>query len=701
MKAPHGKRAMSAAEPPFGSGKPATLPVLLMLLIVLLPGALQAAVDYRLQVRLEPQQHHLEATAHLTFPAAPDGPVILRLAPQSHLLAVRQGETNLAHHFADGRLRVDPVDSSPLVIRYRAQFNDPVPVQPVHSEDPSFGVAAVIGENGSYLSAGAAWYPQLSATAEINYLIEIETPPGVEAITTGRRSLRQQDSDRTLSRWEIDYPVRGLTLAAGPYEIFTDDTGVVPVYGYFYAASADLAQIYLEQARQYLSLYEELFGPYPFAHFAIVENFFPTGYGLPGWTLLGSTVIRLPFIVSTSLGHEIAHSWWGNGVWVDYAQGNWSEGLTTYVADHLYQKQLSPAAARTYRLNQLISYASLVNPSNSFAVEKFLSRSDRPGQAIGYGKTMMIFHMLHQRVGADVFWQTLRQIAADRMFRAIGWEELRIAFSRAANEDLAPFFRQWLSRTDGPLLDLGEVTTTPHAAGWLTQGTLRQGTRPYQLEVVVRVSDGEQQQDMRVALDSATQDFTIATAWRPGRLIVDPDSDLFRQLVPAEIPSTVASIRGSNRLLAVLADDFVPSSAAQQMLLGALRKQGIEVLPLAAATPTQLAGADLVIFGRTGSLAPQTLADNLPDAVFRDPQATPGSSAQSAFVVERNPFNHARHAAWFLADGNAADVTVARKVAHYGKYGYLLFAGEENHVKGVVLPQASPLVRSLDNSSPP
>ncbi len=39
------------------------------------------------------------------------------------------------------------------------------------------------------------------------------------------------------------------------------------------------------------------------------------------YTLLGRTVIKMPFIVYTSLGHEIAHNWWSNSVFVDQKKG--------------------------------------------------------------------------------------------------------------------------------------------------------------------------------------------------------------------------------------------------------------------------------------------------------------------------------------------------------------------------------------------
>ena len=70
---------------------------------------------------------------------------------------------------------------------------------------------------------------------------------------------------------------------------------------------------------------------------------------MPTLTYLGIEVLRLPFIRSTSLGHEVLHNWWGNGVYPDYAHGNWSEGLTTFMADYTYKERESDDAARDMR----------------------------------------------------------------------------------------------------------------------------------------------------------------------------------------------------------------------------------------------------------------------------------------------------------------------------------------------------------------
>jgi aminopeptidase N len=102
---------------------------------------------------------------------------------------------------------------------------------------------------------------------------------------------------------------------------------------------ATLARPYLDATADYIRFYSQLIGPYPYAKFALVENFWETGYGMPSFTLLGSKVIRLPLILHSSYPHEILHNWWGNGVYVDTAGGNWSEGLTSYLADHLIREQ--------------------------------------------------------------------------------------------------------------------------------------------------------------------------------------------------------------------------------------------------------------------------------------------------------------------------------------------------------------------------
>ena len=132
--------------------------------------------------------------------------------------------------------------------------------------------------------------------------------------------------------------------------------------------------------------YRGLVGPYPYGKFALVENFWETGYGMPSFTLLGPQVIRFPFILHSSYPHEILHNWWGNSVFVDYESGNWCEGLTAYMADHLIQEQRG--RGEEYRRDTLQKYRSYVRDGRDFPLTEFRSRHSAAASRIVSSETV-------------------------------------------------------------------------------------------------------------------------------------------------------------------------------------------------------------------------------------------------------------------------------------------------------------------------
>jgi aminopeptidase N len=166
---------------------------------------------------------------------------------------------------------------------------------------------------------------------------------------------------------------------------------------------------------------------------------------MPSLTYLGRQVIRLPFIRATSLGHEVLHNWWGNGVYPDWQSGNWSEGLTTFLADYAYKEDESEDAAREMRIGWLRDYAA-VPPGEDFALKDFTSRHHGIASIIGYNKAAMVFLMLRDRIGREAFERGLRLLWERRQFQTASWADLEAAFSEAAGQSQKEFFRQWVQR---------------------------------------------------------------------------------------------------------------------------------------------------------------------------------------------------------------------------------------------------------------
>jgi hypothetical protein len=404
-----------------------------------------AAVDHHLKVILDPARQRLSATDRLTIPAGPSS-VAFRMAAHLSIDALFVNGQAAAYTQAHDRVTV-ALDASgeavDITIAYSGTFDDQAPVEPLNTDNPGYGVTGTIGDQGTMLLAGAGWYPDAEGL-EDRYALVVDAPEGTVAVTSGTPGTVVSEGDRTLSHWSTGITHRGLPLVAGPYTISQRRFGNVTAATYFSAELQHLSNAYLASTGRYLKLYASLFGPYPHDQFAVVENFFPTGYGFSSFTLMGRRVLALPFIRHTSLGHEIAHCWWGNGVLVDASQGNWSEALTTYVADYLFKERSGDG--RAHRRQWLRNYASLVAPSRDIPLSRFMQRTDPVTRVVGYEKGAMVFHMLRKSLGDDIFWAALRDVAHRKRFKAVAWSDLQSAFEAHSGRSLGPYFDQWLFR---------------------------------------------------------------------------------------------------------------------------------------------------------------------------------------------------------------------------------------------------------------
>jgi hypothetical protein len=192
-----------------------------------------------------------------------------------------------------------------------------------------------IGPDGVYLDRGSGWYPHApqGSGEKITFDLTVELPAGWDAVSQGARTEHRRNEDGTLVRYRCDKPQDSIWLVAGKYAEYTREAGNTEAMVFLREPDNDLAGKYLDATSQYIGMYEELIGPYPYGKFALVENFWETGYGMPSFTLMGPRIIRFPFILHSSYPHEILHNWWGNSVYIDYGSGNWGEGLTAYLSD--------------------------------------------------------------------------------------------------------------------------------------------------------------------------------------------------------------------------------------------------------------------------------------------------------------------------------------------------------------------------------
>jgi hypothetical protein len=687
------------------ASNPKRLPLLLLVLSMVgfLPSlALGSVLHHRLSVVLAPDRQQLTADDLMQLTGEGARTLTFTLSPRAAVTAVRVDGRPLSVDFSDGRLRVPLAGSAaggPLevAIHYTAVFDDPVPLQPANTDNPGYGVSGSISTAGTFLLAGAGWYPRLAGRAD-SFELTVSAPAGTLAVTAGRDLGAETRGGRTISRWKIDQPLEGLALSAGPYHVKRRTAGGLSAAAYLFAPNRDLADAYLDASLEYMARYQDRFGPYPFPQFAVVENFFPTGYGFPGYTLMGGRVLRLPFILSTSLGHEIAHCWWGNGVYVDPRGGNWSEGLATYVADYDFREQQGPAAAREYRRELLRGYAALAPPQREFPLSRFTHRTDPLSKTVGYDKGAFVFHMLRRQVGDAAFDQALRDFFQTHRFQRAGWEDLRAVFEKYSPEPLQGFFDQWVARAGGPQLALAGVRLTPAAEGYRVTGELTQTAPHYHLEVPLTVFTATTRVTRRLTLTGPATRFDFFVAEAPQRLVADPDFDLFRRLSAEEIPPSVNTLKAAKGPLVVLPDAPAPElEAAADLLVRSLGLQQARLVRASTLGPDRWRSRSMLW---VGALPPAGLLAAQPAELFLAPAgftvagrryADPGDTL---FAVWPHPHSASAVVAVFLPLARADAALVARKVTHYGKASYLVFRGGANQAKGTWPAARSPVVHT-------
>ncbi len=624
-------------------------------------------------VEVDPGSGAFAARAELTSSAG--GSVALAL-PALEIDAATLDGRALPATVREGAWRADLPPGARLQVEYRARLaslDDTLS----HREVLAALLPAASAE-GSYLPAGSGWYPDPGMP--FTYRIEIVTPHAQIAVAPGVPADLPAAVGKRRVAFEHAHPVDGIDLMIGPYTVTgrTGDAGGtrVRLRTYFHAELRPLAQAYLDSAAGYVQRYSREIGAYPFENFSIVSSPLPTGFGMPTLTYLGRQVLKLPFIRHTSLGHEVLHNWWGNGVRVDVSRGNWAEGLTTFMADYAYKEDEAADAAKEMRHGWLRDFAALPAGADR-PLSEFRARHHTASSAIGYGKSAMLFVELRDRLGEPVFNQGIRRFWQAHRHRAASFDDLRRAFEQAAGQDLGGFFDQRLDRPGAPRLAASGAE--------LRDGklfvTLTQDSAGYRLRVPLALEGASGVRTAVVDFAARETRFALGAARDVRSVTVDPAFRVWRALAPSEAPPILRDAVAAERLQVRALDDALRTSA--QALARAFAEG--DIVPAddnadGRGAPLLVAGAQAAIDAEAQRLG---LAPRPAEARNGDVQVWIAPDAARRVVLVSLPEQPEA--------ARAALELLARRLPHLARYAWLSFDGERIAGRGT-WPARSPVV---------
>jgi aminopeptidase N len=551
----------------------------------------------------------------------------------------------------------------------------------------------IIGDDGIYLAGSTNWIPSMEDAALFTFELSVEMDKDWLLVSQGTRTKDMVADGRRRTVYQSPEPMDEVFLIAGKWTEYSRQSGNVLVQVFLRTPDGDLARRYMGVTSHYLSLYERLIGDYPYSKFALVENFWETGYGMPSFTLLGPQVIRFPWILHSSYPHELLHNYWGNSVYVDYASGNWCEGITAYMADHLIKEQQGQAVE--YRRNTLQKFTDYVNAENDFPPVEFVSRNNPAEEAIGYGKVLMFNNMLREEFGDESFLESYSDFYENKRFCFASFGDIRTSFEKVTGKDLEGMFSQWLERKGAPSLVLSEVSADKKGEEYELSFSLAQvqegAVFRISVPVAVYLEDREVVFLTHAGMEEREKRFTYSLDSRPLKVSIDPQFQLMRFLDRSEVPSTLSQLFGAQASLVLVParSEFREEYRALGEFWKATQEaQGKQVEIL---TDEELAEfpADrpVWVFGFENQWAGQVrISDGHRSTLTEADREMIDSLAVDQSLVYALPSAGGQTLGFVGSRHREALEALGRKLFHYGSYGYLGFEGPEatNVLKGTL-----------------
>lgn len=705
------------------------------------PSSSFTLVKHHLTVQLVPGDHRLVATDRLTLTIVKDGAqelsFVLSMALRVHRLDQIEKTGRRALSFSTNR--GSPHESSPqpspagmqqilVQLPHAMQVGQQVTLEcsyegTVHQPPRSSShlrfvapdqTAGHIGQEGVYLSGETHWYLHHQGSLPI-FQLDVSVPRGWEVVTHGQETARHVQGETTRTTWMTESKTEALTLVANQFVKDQRTWQGIELSTYLFSDDAHLSPVYLEAIERYLTVYSTLLGPYPFPKFSVVENFFPSGLGMPSFTLLGSGVIKRRYIQPYALGHEIVHSWIGNWTFNDVEQGNWVEGLTTYLANYYYEELTgTKEQAQEQRRRMLLGYAVYVSAEEDYPLREFRFKTEQKDNAIGYQKAAMVFHMLRREIGEEFFWVGIRNLLAHHAEAYATWEDVEQEMSAAAGKPLRWFFAQWVERKGAPLLALKKtrVLSTAMSSPSRTDLHLEFQLRQLQQEPMFRLSvpvqvfleDGSVLRTTFL-LEQPEQTYRLFLPGEPREVRIDPEFELFQRLARRSLPPML-NLYVTDRHRSLVVPD--KGSDAEQELYHKLGDQILsrqEGQTIARRTPSgnrPSTGSVLVLGGpQVNSLAPWAIEGcgkevQITDKSFSVGGQTYASPDMALLVSCSAPHSPDSMVTLFYGLTPSAAGKVARLLFFYGWESFVVFRDGKVISRGDFSTDVKPLEVRID-----
>jgi len=207
----------------------------------------------------------------------------------------------------------------------------------------------------------------------------------------------------------------------------------------------------IDFTHQLITLFNKLFGPYPFYK----EKYGHCMVPFPGG-MENQTITSIGFFEDFLVAHELAHSWFGNNVTCATWQDIWfNEGFASY-AEYLFREFLYDT---TSALNTIKNFQKKAKnyPDGSVYIpfEELNNESRIFHNGLTYKKGACLVHMIRYLCNNDsLFFLALKNIQTNYSNSSITVDQVKKAFEEVCGIDLLNFFNEFYYGKGFPIYNI-------------------------------------------------------------------------------------------------------------------------------------------------------------------------------------------------------------------------------------------------------
>ncbi|MFL6429766.1 MAG: tetratricopeptide repeat protein [Acidobacteriaceae bacterium] len=506
---------------------------------------------YNIDASVIPSTHQLHATAKVTFTALDALPVAtfelhsgLKVAKvtdaDGHPLNAERGQAST--------LRVTP--SEPLAKGDKAVWTfeyegtlenaDGSPVENLK--------LASIGDPISYLLYAARWFPMTGyLTDRFTADITVHAPAGYTVLGSG--STGAAHAERGGQTWQFNWDRPGFpgTIVAAKFKNPVGVMGAANIKVYTTPAHESVAQQYAQTANREYDFFSGTFGPAESARLNVIE--------LPDDTVPAYWAPEMALVAGGQMGERnnyrllantIVRQWWSsivspatlNDAWITNGMSRYGELM--YLEDVAGKQNLEQAITD-------VSAGALAYDTIPLTSAGRLDAFSPQFQSMTLDKGGLVFHMLRYEIGDEAFKKTLQTVLSTHRDASITTREFEKIAEGSSQQNLVPFFAQWLDGTGAPqFTNKYTVYRLGNGTGFRTIGEIDQDLDLFRMPVALQVQTEGKTETKQVEVAGSDSQYVIDTFGLPRKITIDPDNQVLKNTPDLQV--RVAILRGQQLL---------------------------------------------------------------------------------------------------------------------------------------------------------